>query len=223
MAFDTAQQAALVVRKVEDTTHLGQPARAVVASRDYATGIDDLWNALTDKARIPRWFAPVEGDLELGGSYQIKGNAGGTVTACEPPRSFALTWEFGGGTSWVEVALTEAGGGATRLTLRHIAPLDDKSEEFWDRFGPGAVGVGWDLSLLGLAWHIEAWHIETGEAVQERFAEETWPLSDEGKAFATSSSDAWAAASIAYGTAEDAANRAGASTTAFYTGAAAPE
>lgn len=218
MPFDTTAEAAMVVRKVEDVTHAGQPCRAVLASRGYATGIDDLWNAVTDKARIPRWFAPVEGDLSLGGKYQIKGNAGGTVTACEPPRSFALTWEFGGGTSWVEVELAETGDDRTRLVLRHIAPLDDKSEEFWDKFGPGAVGVGWDLSLLGLAWHIE-----TGDAVQERFAEDSWPLSDEGRAFATSSSESWAAASIAYGTAEDAARRAGASTTAFYTGAAAPE
>jgi uncharacterized protein YndB with AHSA1/START domain len=217
MPFDTTAQAAMVVRKVEDVTHDGQPARAVVASRDYPTGIADLWNAITDKARIPRWFAPVDGDLALGGKYQIKGNAGGTVTACEPPRSFALTWEFGGGMSWVEVELAEAGDDTTRLTLRHIAPLDDKSEEFWDRFGPGAVGVGWDLSLMGLGWHIE-----TGES-NERFAEDTWSLSDEGKAFATWSSEDWTAASIAYGTAKEAANRAGANTTAFYTGAAAPE
>ncbi|WP_447762300.1 SRPBCC family protein [Sphingopyxis panaciterrae] len=217
MSFDTIAQAAMVVRKVEDITHEGQPARAVVASRDYPTDIDDLWNAITEKERIPRWFAPVSGDLELGGRYQIKGNAGGTVTACEPPRQFALTWEFGGGMSWVKVELTEAGDGATRLTLHHIAPLDDKSEEFWDKFGPGAVGVGWDLSLMGLGWHIE-----TGES-NERFAEETWSLSDEGKSFATTSSDAWTEASIAYGTPEADARRAGATNTAFYTGAAAPE
>ncbi len=216
MPFDTAAQVQMVVRKVEDVTHEGRPARAVVATRGYATDIDDLWDAITDKERIPRWFAPVEGELALGGRYQIKGNAGGTVTACDPPRSFALTWEFGGGMSWVEVELAEAGE-TTRLTLRHIAPLDDKSEEFWDRFGPGAVGVGWDLSLMGLAWHIE-----TGES-NERFAEETWAPSAEGKAFITRSSDDWTAASIAYGTAEDAATRTGANTTAFYTGAAAPE
>ncbi|NIJ37054.1 uncharacterized protein YndB with AHSA1/START domain [Sphingopyxis panaciterrae] len=217
MSFEPVAQAAMVVRKVEDVTHAGQRARAVVASRDYPTDIADLWNAITEKDRIPRWFAPVSGDLELGGRYQIKGNAGGTVTACEPPRRFALTWEFSGGMSWVEVELAEAGGDRTRLTLRHIAPLDDKSEEFWDRFGPGAVGVGWDLSLMGLGWHIE-----TGES-NERFAEETWALGDEGKAFATWSSDAWTAASLAYGTDEAAARRAGASTTAFYTGAEAPE
>src|SRR3546814_17557590 len=95
MPFDTIAQAAMVVRQVADVTHEGLPCRAVVASRAYPTDIDDLWNAITDKARIPRWFAPVEGDLTLGGKYQIKGNAGGTVTACEPPKSFALPWEFG--------------------------------------------------------------------------------------------------------------------------------
>ncbi|WP_432770736.1 MAG: SRPBCC family protein [Sphingopyxis sp.] len=217
MSFDTIAQATMVVRQVEDVTHDGQPARAVVASRHYPTDIDDLWDAITAKDRIPRWFAPVEGDLELGGSYQIKGNAGGTVTACEPPRRFALTWEYGGGTSRVEVALAEAGEYSTRLTLRHIAPLDDKSEEFWDKFGPGAVGVGWDLSLLGLGWHIE-----TGEG-NERFSEESWGLSEEGKAFSTASSDAWTAASIAYGTPDANARRAGVATTAFYTGVAAPK
>lgn len=213
MPFDPTAQASMVVRQVVDVTHAGQPCRAVVASRAYPTGIDDLWNAITDKARIPRWFAPVEGDLQLGGKYQIKGNAGGTVTACEPPKSFALTWEFGGGMSWVEVELAEADAGSTHLTLKHIAPLDEKSEEFWDRFGPGAVGVGWDLSLLGLAWHLE-----TGEAVQERFAEESWPPSEEGQAFVGQSCDSWAAASIAYGTDGVAARRAATATTAFFTG-----
>ena len=217
MPFDTAAQAAMVIRSVEDVTHAGQSCRAVIASRTYATDIDDLWNAITDKTRIPRWFAPVDGDLEPGGKYQIKGNASGTITTCEPPRSFALTWEFGGGMSWVEVELA-ATGDATRLTLRHIAPRDGKSEEFWDQFGPGAVGVGWDLSLLGLAWHLE-----TGEAVQERFAEETWPPSSEGQAFVGASSDAWAAASIAYGTDEPTARYAASATTAFFTGVPAPE
>jgi len=217
MSFDTAAQAAMVVRKVEDVTHEGQPARAVVASRDYATDIDDLWDAITDPDRIPRWFAPVSGELALGGRYQIKGNAGGTITTCEPPRTLAMTWEFGGGMSWVRVELADTGGGNTRLTLHHIAPLDDKSEEFWDKFGPGAVGIGWDLSLMGLAWHIA-----TGED-NKRFAEETWAPSDEGKAFITKSGDGWTEASIAYGTDEAAARRTGANTIAFYTGQPVPE
>ncbi|HMO77069.1 MAG TPA: SRPBCC family protein [Sphingopyxis sp.] len=218
MSFDTAAQSAFVVRRVEDVVHDGEAARAIVASRDYPTGIDDLWNAITDAERLPRWFAPVSGDLKPGGRYRIEGNASGTITACEPPRSFALTWEFGEGVSWVDVELEEAGAGRTRLTLRHIAPLDAKSEEFWDQFGPGAGGVGWDLGLMGLAWHLA-----TGGDTKARFDEESWAPSEEGKAFVARCSDAWTAASIAYGTDEAAARRAGAATTAFYTGAPAPE
>ena len=31
----------------------------------------DLWEALTSAERIPRWFAPVSGDLRLGGRFQV--------------------------------------------------------------------------------------------------------------------------------------------------------
>ena len=36
----------------------------------------------------------------------MHGNAGGEIKACDPPRHLALTWEFGGQTSWVDVQLT---------------------------------------------------------------------------------------------------------------------
>lgn len=100
--------------------------------------------------RIPRWFAAVTGDLQVGGRYAVEGNASGEVLACEAPRSFSLTWESMGSTSWVEVDLTVDGDG-TRLRLVHTALVP---EEFWDQYGPGAVGTGWDLSLLGLGLHL---------------------------------------------------------------------
>ena len=58
----------------------------------------------------------------------------------------AVTWEFGGEITWVEVRLT-ASGGDTTLRLEHIAPIDD---ERWTEFGPGAVGIGWDLTLTAV-------------------------------------------------------------------------
>jgi hypothetical protein len=69
------------------------------------------------------------------------------------------------------------------------------------------VGVGWDQGLLGLELHLR------GESVGDPVA---WQLSDEGRAFATRSSDAWGAASIAAGTDRDKAAAAAANTTAFY-------
>ena len=55
--------------------------RTVVLRRTYAADIADVWDALTNIERIPRWFLPVSGDLRLGGRYQFEGNAGGRIVA----------------------------------------------------------------------------------------------------------------------------------------------
>jgi uncharacterized protein YndB with AHSA1/START domain len=211
--MDIISRVGAVVRTVESREHNGKNAHVVIATRAYDTDVDDLWDCITNPERLPRWFLPVEGDLRLGGRYQTKGNAGGTITGCKPPRRLEVTWEFGGGVSWVNVSLEPKGKERTLLTLEHIAHVDD----FWDKFGPGAVGVGWDLALNGLTIHLE-----TKAAVDPK-EYETWSASDEGKAFITASSDGWRKASIASGTPEAAANAAGERTTAFYTGAAHPE
>jgi uncharacterized protein YndB with AHSA1/START domain len=195
-----------VRRAVIDTTREGRPARVVVAERTYPASADDVWDALTNPERIPRWFLPISGDLRLGGRYSLEGNANGTIEACDPPRHLAVTWEFGGGTSWVEVHLTEAGDGdgdATILRLAHTAPVDDH----WDEFGPGAVGVGWDLALLALTEHLA-----TGAAVAFD------PTDDAALAVMRRSSAAWGAADVASGTPAHAAEAAAARTTAAYTG-----
>src|SRR5262252_5946926 len=103
MEFDVAKVLGLVTRSVRNFEKDGKPASTVTLTRLYDTSVDDLWDALTSKERIPRWFLPVEGDLRLGGRYQLKGNAGGIVTACNPPKSFSLTWEFGGQVTWVNI------------------------------------------------------------------------------------------------------------------------
>ena len=57
--------------------------------------------------RIPRWFLPLSGELRLGGRYQLPGNVGGENLTCDVPRHLAVTWEFGGGVSWVDVRLSK--------------------------------------------------------------------------------------------------------------------
>lgn len=208
MKIDIISQIGAVDREVREYVHEGRPARAVVASRSYDTTVEDLWDAITSAERIPRWFLPVTGELRLGGRYQLQGNAGGTITRCDAPHHLALTWEFGGDVSWVTVQLKPEGDGA-RLELEHIAQVGG---EFWDQFGPGAVGVGWDLTLVGLGQHLR-----TGEAVDPKAAE-AWTMSPEGKDFLRRSSADWCRASIAYGTPEAAATAAAARTTAFYSG-----
>jgi uncharacterized protein YndB with AHSA1/START domain len=200
-------------RRVEERDHQGKPALVGVAMRIFDTTVDDLWEAITTPQRLARWFLPVEGDLKLGGRYQLKGNAGGTITRCDPPEALDLTWEFAGGTSWVNLRLTAAGEKA-RLTLEHIAHKDGIGEEHLKKYGPGATGVGWDLALHGLKQHLGNPAVALDPA-----AFESWTLSSEGKAFVRGCGEAWGEAYIASGASPDEARAQAERTIAFYTGA----
>ena len=37
----------------------------------YDTDIEDLWDAITDPARLVRWYGRVEGDLRSGGQFRV--------------------------------------------------------------------------------------------------------------------------------------------------------
>jgi len=198
---------------VENREHLGKPALVGVAIRIYDTTVEDLWEATTTPERLARWFLPVEGELKLGGRYQLKGNAGGTITRCDPPEALDLTWEFGGGTSWVHLRLTPEGRKA-RLTLEHIAHEDGIGAEQLKQYGPGATGVGWDLALEGLRRHMA-----DPEVAIDPAAFEAWTVSPEGKAFIRKCGEAWGEAHIAAGANPDEARAQAERTIAFYTGA----
>ena len=200
-------------RRVENRDHLGKPAIIAVAIRSYDTTVDDLWNAITTPERLARWFMPVEGDLKLGGRYQLKGNAGGTITRCERPTALDVTWEAMGATSWVNVRLAPDGSKA-RLTLEHIAHKDGIGEEHLKQFGPGAVGIGWDLGLFGLERHVL-----NPAAPRDQQWVEAWLVSSEGKRFMRASGDAWGAAHAESGENPDEARAKAERTIAAYTGA----
>ncbi len=200
-------------RRVDNREHLGKPALVGVASRVYDTTVKDLWQAITTPERLARWFLPVTGDLKLGGRYQLQGNAGGAITRCDPPEALDLTWEFAGGTSWVNVRLTPDGKRA-RLTLEHIAHEDGIGKEHLEKYGPGATGIGWDLALQGLKRHLP-----NPEVAIDPAAFEAWTLSSEGKAFVRECGEAWAEAYIASGANPETARAQAERTIAFYTGA----
>jgi uncharacterized protein YndB with AHSA1/START domain len=203
----------LPIRTVSTVELDGRPARRTHAARGYPTDQADLWDALTNPDRIPRWFLPIKGDLRPGGNYQLEGNAGGTVELCEPPRRFRVTWVMGDSfPTWLTVTLT-AEAGATRLDLEHVGHVP---EEFWTQFGPGATGIGWDLALNGLGLHIAS-----GAPVDpQQFA--AWTASPEGVDFIRESNEAWRDASIESGTPAEDATASAERTFAFYTGQADP-
>lgn len=195
-------------RSVTRLEREGRPMRGVTLVRRYATGVEDLWDAVTNPERLPRWFLPVSGDLRPGGRYALEGNASGTIERCEPPRELGVTWEFAGEMSWVELSLEAEGPSRTRLTLVHICPEDDAH---WPKYGPGAAGVGWDLGLIGLDHHL------LGDAA-EPFDENALGGTPEGRAFIGSVSRDWGRAATEGGETREEAEAAAARTTAFYLG-----
>jgi uncharacterized protein YndB with AHSA1/START domain len=208
---DAKQQINQVRRTLGDRTIEAGEALVATISQVYPTDIDDLWEVVTNPERIVRWFAPVSGELKEGGHYQVEGNANGTITRCDKPRGYAATWEFAGQVSWIEVRLTPDGDG-TRFELEHVA-LAQFPSDFWDRYGPGATGVGWDLSLLGLSRHIS-----DPAAVPDPEEIATWHTTEEGRTFLRLASDRWAEVAATYGVAEAEAKAQGDRTYAFYTG-----
>jgi uncharacterized protein YndB with AHSA1/START domain len=215
--IDVSEHIGAVRRQVGTRTLEVRQARVVTVTRTYDAPVADVWDACTNPERIPRWFLPITGELRPGGRYQLEGNAGGVVERCEPPGGpavpgFVITWEYGGDTSGVEVRLTADAYGGTVLTLEHVAHVNDA---FWDEFGPGAVGIGWELGLLGLAGHLGSRGVPTPD---ESVA---WSASEEGRGYVERSSDEWCAAHVAAGADPGVARASADRTTAAYT--ASPE
>ncbi|HSC03594.1 MAG TPA: SRPBCC family protein [Solirubrobacteraceae bacterium] len=208
--LDGTEQINATTRRVGSGVFRAGEARTVKITRAYDAPVADVWDACTNPERIPRWFLPVSGELHEGGRYQVEGNAGGLIERCEPPQRFTATWEYGGNVSWIELRLSEEPGGGTRFELEHTAHVG----EHWEQFGPGAVGIGWDLALLGLTRHLS-----TGAAV-DREAGAAFPASDEGRRFIALSSRGWCEAAIAAGADPADATAAAERTLAFYTGGA---
>jgi len=203
---DIVDQINDIHRKVGSRTVPEGEAHTVLLQRTYDAAVEDVWEACTDPERVSRWLLPVSGDLKLGGHYQLEGNAGGEILRCDPPELLKVSWLFGEDPDFseVEVRLTAQGEEQTVFELEHVAVVP---QEIWDQFGPGAVGIGWDLTALGLGLHLRRG--PTGDLA-------AWRESDEAREFMTRSSEAWGAAYEASGAPSDVVEAAVRGTTGFY-------
>ena len=132
--------------------------KGVVRVEDrYTTGIDDLWSAVTDPARLARWFGQIEGDLRPGGEFRasVDGERNGRVEACEAPRRLRITWREsdesyrkGRGVppfdATVEATLTPEGNQTILVVEVAGMPLDKIA----------FYGAGWQIHAENLAVHI---------------------------------------------------------------------
>jgi len=207
---DENAQIDAVTRALVDRELDGSTAKVATITQVYDTDIDDLWDAVATAERIPRWFLPVSGELKEGGHYQFEGNAGGTITRCEKPTSYAATWEYGGMVSWVTVRLTPVDSGRTQFELEHVAHVDDN---LWEQFGPSATGIGWEMGLWGLVNHLA----DPTASPADPAAAAAWSASPQGKHYMKRSSEAWADAAIANGDDPDQARAAAERTYQAYT------
>jgi uncharacterized protein YndB with AHSA1/START domain len=178
--IDIASQVNATYRKVERlpaADGAGERVR-VLLRRGYDAPIGDVWDAVTQPDRVKRWFMPISGELRVGGSFQLEGNASGEILTCEPPHLLRVT--FGGPASILEMRLISQGGSDTVLELEHTVPIEMAQS------GAGAlyVGPGWDGALVGLALFLR------GEAVGDPVAAAN---SRETQEFSKQSVHAWAA------------------------------
>lgn len=200
--------------RLVDTVEVdGVENRRTLLSRAYPTTVDDLWDAVTNPERIPRWFLPLEGDFRVGGHYQFEGNAGGEILRCDEPSLVEVTWVMGEGMTSNLALHVEPDGAGARLRLEHVGVVPD---EFWNQFGPAATGMGWDMGFLGLTNYLS----EGGGNGITPEAAEAWMASPDGVEFMTISSELWTQAAIEAGMDPEAARTASATTLAMYTGQA---
>lgn len=138
-----------------------EDGRGVVRMEDrFATGVDDVWSALTDPSRLSQWYGKVEGDLRLGGEYRAHvfatgSEINGRVEACEPSGRLRVTvretdesWRKGQGAppfdERIEATLT-ADGDHTVLVIE----VRGMSVELLF-----AYGTGWQIHVEDLGAHL---------------------------------------------------------------------
>jgi hypothetical protein len=107
-----------------------------------------VWGPCTRPECLRRWLLPISGDLRLGGTFSFKGNAGGTILRCEPPRLIKVTWAYEDrAVDEIEVRLSAAGHDSTVLGIEQ-ATVTGLVE--WEGQMPDVilgVGAGWEVPL----------------------------------------------------------------------------
>jgi uncharacterized protein YndB with AHSA1/START domain len=146
-------------RRIMGTLGVAEGKGVVRMEERLDAGIDDLWAAITDPARLARWLGTIEGDLRLGGEYRARYHASGwegtaRIEACEPPNRVLVRSQDG----TCEVTLTADGEGTLVSWEERGMPVELLS----------AYGAGIQVHVEDLADHVAG--RERREDAHERWA-----------------------------------------------------
>lgn len=128
--------------------------------RRYDAGIENVWSAIIDPARVAQWFAQLSGDLRLGGQFRLYVESDdvesrGRVEVCEPARRLVVqtretdeSWRKGQGAppfdEVTEVTLTADGDQTILVAVVSGLPLEPIA----------FYGAGWQIHAENLAAYL---------------------------------------------------------------------
>jgi len=128
--------------------------KGVVRMEDMLdANVEDVWSALTDPARLARWYGEIEADLRPGGEYRAHllssgWEGSGRVEACDPPHRLLvrITDSEEPDEQEIEITLTRAG---------------DRTQVVWEERGTplaylSAYAAGVQLHVEDLADYLAA-------------------------------------------------------------------
>jgi uncharacterized protein YndB with AHSA1/START domain len=115
----------------------------LVVTRDFSSGPDVVWAAITESDRLARWIGTFSGDPASGHVLFLMTAEGEApaeevdIDECDPPRLLVVTTHSGNSSWRLRLTLTDIPGG-TRLTFTQpgIDPVEAES-----------VGPGWEYYL----------------------------------------------------------------------------
>ena len=123
---------------------------------------DVVWEFLTKKDKLARWFHPAEEDLKEGEAYSLLDQHGdmtrvcwGTVQEMRPHDSLVYTFTvkpLNGAMTTVRWTLEDAAGG-TRLTLHHEGIEQAAGEAAFGMLS--ALDAGWDAHFARLRTEVK--------------------------------------------------------------------
>lgn len=181
--IDIATQLTTVYREVGPAA--SGDALGVLIRRRYPAPAADVFAALTDPERLPRWYRAVTGDLRAGGEFRLADGCRGRIVQCEPPRRLLLTWEAEPASVDVRLGTDDSGG--TVLELEHALGVEPAATAL-------SAGPGWDVRLLALDLFLRGGQLGDPDR---------WECSADVQRFAQHAVSAWAAAVATAGIARE--------------------